>query len=306
MNKTFVLICILTTLLIVFFHKIRYDQYSSTNSGGIVQNYTTTIRNKMRFSEIDKNLVSIKQEKHLRINPTSCYNYLKKSDIYSIRKKYVSESIFNTKNYEPSEEVFGQIEDNKPWYGLKYYACAHNIKGKNAITLGDSEESRFVNTPDALVGIETGGYDYSDYETNSYCTDLRYTKILKSLKYNPYTNTIIANFKHPIGEGYFSLKGINARDFGYNYVYAEYVKKAVFYESENITNGIHYFKDFLHTGPSCGLPGGCNNGSPAQPYLDFMVKNNADVEIHLKLWRNEPKSKKDKADINYRIIMQTY
>ena len=41
-------------------------------------------------------------------------SYKTKEEILNLRKNYVNNSIFASKNYKPSEELFGQIVDGKP------------------------------------------------------------------------------------------------------------------------------------------------------------------------------------------------
>ncbi len=265
-------------------------------------------KNKPRYEKIDNNLKELTGVKQLKINPTVSFNYLNKSDIYNIRKKYVKNSIFYTQDYEPSDEVFGQITDKKPWYGLKYYNCAGNTKGLNEVIMGDSEESRFINNPNALIGLNQWAYTIDksyDYKKEELCTNTDYSKMLKNLIYKPETNTLIATFKRPKG-GTFDLEGINARDFGYNYIYASKIENVEFLEKGNISKGVYKLQDFLHTGNSCGIQGGCNNCSPHQPYLDFKVEDNTKAKINIKLWRKEPKTPFDTPDINYDIVLYTY
>ena len=52
---------------------------------------------------------------NVEINHPTPLSYKTKKEVYDLRKKYVKKSIFDIPNYEPSDEVFGGIEDNKPW-----------------------------------------------------------------------------------------------------------------------------------------------------------------------------------------------
>ena len=262
-------------------------------------------KNKTGYETVDNNLKQITGIKKLKINPTESYNYLSKEDIYKIRKRYVRDSIFYTENYEPSDIVFGQIEDKKPWYGLKYYNCATDVQGKKEVILGDSEESRYINNPDVLIGINQWVYNSKDYKKESICTDLNYSKMLKDLTYRPENNTIIATFQRP-QDGAFDLVGINARDFGYNYIFAEKIENVEFLEKANISKSVYKLQDFIRAESSCKFEDGCNNSCPRQPYLEFKVKSNRKAKINIKLWRKEPKTPFDKADINYNIVLYTY
>ncbi|MDO5438000.1 MAG: hypothetical protein Q4F80_07385 [bacterium] len=253
--------------------------------------------------EINKRLKEITAIKFIPINPVSDYNYLKKSEIYQIRKACVKDSLFASKNYKPADEVFGNIEDNKPWYGLKYYNCAANqdIRGSKDITEGDSEESRFINNPSQLVGINCGGFQTSNYKSDPICTAKIFHNIPTLSKYHPDTNTIVTSYVVKNGHSCM-LTGINARDLGYKYVYAENYKNIEFLYPENISNKIYEFKDYLHTGSSCGIEGGCTNGSPRQDELAIAYDGIEPAEINLRLWRKLPKSALTKEDINFKLL----
>ena len=88
----------------------------------------------------------------------SALSFTTKKDIYEIRKKAVANSIFATPDYQPSEAVFGQIVDYKPWVSMKM--CQYDSTGKSDIE-GPSEEGRFIENPALLVAPEYGFYGYS-------------------------------------------------------------------------------------------------------------------------------------------------
>lgn len=72
-------------------------------------------------------------------------NFRSKSEILELRRRYVARTPNLVAHpYEPSAEVFGAIEDNKPWWGL----AGQGIwgPGQNS-SLGESEESRFIANP---------------------------------------------------------------------------------------------------------------------------------------------------------------
>jgi hypothetical protein len=79
------------------------------------------------------------------------FDFKTKTEILDIRKGCVARCArLAPESYQPSEEVFGRIEDGKPWWGLlglSYYG-----NGKDSIS-GASEESRFILNPLLLVGI---------------------------------------------------------------------------------------------------------------------------------------------------------
>lgn len=251
---------------------------------------------------------NVQNDISIDVQPPMSFSYKTKQEIYNLRKNAVAKSIFKNPNYEPSGEVFGQIEDNKPWVSMN--AC---FFGNKACITGDSEESRFVLNPTILVAIE--------YVYGAYCTTGQYIPNLqaKSIKYSKSKNEIVVTYdklKHQTLDRNteYSFKGLNARDLGYKYAYIDKEKSTynlIFTDkNNNISTNIAEFQDFLHTGGSCGHEGGCNNGSPHQPMLDFenshrdgtSYQNNK--EIYIKLWKVKPNSPQDKPDIVERIIIE--
>lgn len=253
----------------------------------------------------------------LRVNPTSSYNYYSKRDIYNLRKRYVQTSLFAKENYEPNENVFGSIADNKPWLNLN--PCSKlNYNGDSHESIeGDSRLSTQINNPNALVGLNlvVSPWEY-DINTEFCNTELGHF-IPTSLNYNKKENLIIATYKVPSNYaeyraklnnttyGYpIQLSGINALDFGYNYVYALETNgiNMMYPESSNMTSDVQIFRNYIHLGGSCRYAGGCNNISPLQNNLMFYVTR-LPADITLKLWKKEPLNKNIKADFYYKIII---
>ena len=52
----------------------------------------------------------------------------------------------------------------------------------------------------------------------------------------------------------------------------------------------------------CGYPGGCNNGSPHQPETEFII-DAYPASATFKLWRQQPDSPDDPADLIYDITI---
>lgn len=248
-------------------------------------------------------------EQNIKVVQPIPLSYKSKQEIYNIRKNAVKKSIFNYDNYEPSEEVFGQIQDNKPWISMN--SCLSIDNKKSSIT-GNSEEARFILNPSALVQI--------NFPFSNWCEPDQ-TKLhlhLKDIKYQKDKNEIIVTYEKLNQEtlsnnSYFTFCGINARDLGYKYAFIDLEKSTYnlqFVNTYNISTNITEFQDFLHTGGSCGHESGCNNASPSQPMLDFenSHKQNApyeyNKEIYIKLWKNKPLSPSDKPDIVERIIIE--
>lgn len=231
-----------------------------------------------------------------------------KQEIYNLRKRAVANSIFRNSNYEPSNEVFGGIEDYKPWISMN--ACYIDNK---AVVTGPSEEARFILNPTILVAIE--------YVYGAYCKEGGYVPNLqaKSVKYSKARNEITVVYEKLPNETLsngteYSFNGINARDLGYKYAYIDKSRSTydlIFTDKDtNISTTIAQFQDFLHTGGSCRHESGCNNGSPHQPMLDFEnshAKNTPYKQnkvIYIKLWKKMPNTLQDKPDIAEKIIIE--
>lgn len=273
------------------------------------------------FAQNDKKILidnNPAEFKTLKVNLPSEYNYLSKEQIYKIRKKYVKNSIFYKDGYEPSEEVFGQIVDNKPWWGL--IACGQlNYTGDYHERIeGDSKVSIQMNNPNALVGLSLAYLPWDVEQTHSFCTSeySKYTPL--SLKYNEKDNLIIAKYDLP--EEFLNvrvnidgqskripvqLSGLNALDFGYRYVWAFDFKniKMLHQDEKTVLDEVIQFRDYVHLGGSCRYEGGCNNISPMQQELMLTITN-LPAEIDLKLWKKEPMNKFHKADFYYKIVFE--
>lgn len=244
---------------------------------------------------------------NLPINPLSEYNYKSKKEIYEIRKKHVMNSIFASTKYVPNEEIFGQIQDGKPWYGMQTFLCKNGD-----VIKGVSFRSKFINNPTALIDVSNDiAYKYSS--DTAECRDTKlWTLLVSKLSYHPKENLIIATYNadktfleknlqnwQPV----LDFDAINAKDFGYYYGYAEKYNNLAFNDRENISTEIYQFRDFIHTGQSCKVPGGCNNQSPWQKELDFYLTG-LPATITFKLWKNQPISKFAPADFYYTIIIK--
>lgn len=241
------------------------------------------------------------------VNQPVPLSYKTKAEIYNLRKNAVEKSIFKNPDYEPSDAVFGQIEDGKPWISMNN--C--DVNGQSPIDR-PSEEARFILNPTALVAIVCD-FGNRHCENNKPLMHLmpigiKYLEPKKEIivTYNKFNRYTLDNNK------YYQFNGINARDFGYKYAYIDKEKTTydlIFINGQNIGNQVVEFKNYIHTGGSCGIPGGCNNGSPNQPMLNFHNSHRWNTpykqyrEIYIKLWKNMPKSPQDEADINERIII---
>ena len=234
-----------------------------------------------------------------------------KKDVYDLRKQFISKSIFANPNYEPSDFVFGQIVDYKPW--MSVYICekpdsiGHNIEGP-------SEESRFIVNPTILVALEYPFY-LKNKQNETWCNSKETMLIPKSVSYSGAAKEITVTYKKlPVNienNSFYQFNGINARDLGYRYIYIDKSKSTYipqFTNENNPANEVEEFNNFLHLGSSCRHPEGCNNGSPRQPAFEFTYNtkdySQQNVRIYIKLWKEYPQSFNTPADINEIIVIE--
>ena len=310
-NKILITGCIIGALACLYFAFNTKDKSVITQKPEIQQNiknneFVNTTQNKnYDVAEKYKNADSV----NITVNYPVSLSYKTKKAVFDLRKRYISESIFENKDYEPSEYVFGQIEDNKPWMSI--YLCEDKDAKEHSIN-GPSEESRFILNPTVLVALE---YPFfitdSDYE---WCHSNEAIMLPKSVSYSGKNNEITVTYiSLPIviqNNSFYQFNGINAKDLGYKSFYIDKEKSTYIPEFTNTNNPlteIQEFNNFIHLGSSCKHPGGCNNGSPRQPSLEFKYKSEKytrhNESIYIKLWKERPDSPNSQADINEKIII---
>jgi hypothetical protein len=232
------------------------------------------------------------------------FDFLPKAEILSMREKKLNPyegKLIGT--YTPFSDVFGQMVDKAPWWGLKgifFYG-----PGNMAIS-GDSEEARFILNPFLLVGVQEnnalvtktapGWYENYYPKPNSLIImkDLNFHVNYDISGYNDHLRRV--NAQSELNTLYISA--YNARDMGYNFLSFE----------SNGSSNIRIAKfdipieliQFIHKGGSCGYKDGCNNMSPYQEEFKFIVEKTP-AHLKVRLWKNEPNSHLDEADANYLI-----
>lgn len=250
----------------------------------------------------------------LKINPPTEINGFSREEIYNLRKYAVVGSVFAFSGYDPSKSpVLEQIESGKPWIGLSSEGAYDN---KKFITKGVSEETRFLNNPNILIGIalttvrhcfgnEGNIADYTLPQRLIYSK--QGNKVTVIYNFTNYYNKLLNCKEAGIENQIFRLTGVNARDLGYPFAYAYNVKNIIFTQQNNIGNEITEFQDFIHVGGSCEVPGGCNNGSPRQYNLEFRLQAlPADIETYMviKLWKERPSTTAAPADTILTMIFK--
>lgn len=260
---------------------------------------------------------SVTQEQALAIPPLQNYNNETKNSLLLKRKMAVEKSVFKDilkDEYYPSEEVFGGVQDKMPWISLKNSVCIDPKLEPFHVSKGNSALSRFIENPNVLVGIMPP-YVMNINENSKNCTSVPLKFIPTKMTYDP-KNKLITSY-YPMSYSimnqtvkkngrsvplYFTLTGLNAKDLGYKFATVSHYDGVYFTNNgENISDDVVGFRDFIHVGGSCGVPGGCNNLSPYQPAHDFRFIS-IPAEITFKLWKDKPIAKLMPADFEYKII----
>lgn len=229
-------------------------------------------------------------------------SYKSKKEIFDIRKSYVKNSPFWYEGYEPSDEVFGNIEDGKPW--LSQYSCRWKDTGVRT-TEGPSSISLPIINPTALVLIYYAFIPYKCEDVPKNCKFDFYPINITYNKDKKIVRVIYRQFEHidPSKRTYYILTGINARDFGYKYAYVDLNKSTFipkFVEKKNISTEVVEFQDLIHVGGSCRVEGGCNNHSPDDPNMRIYYSKRLHLNnttLYIKLWKERPNSPEDEPDL---------
>jgi hypothetical protein len=249
-------------------------------------------------------------------------NYKTRAEIIALRKRYVAEvPALCGAAYEPSEPVFGNIEDHKPWWGL----AGRSVWGAGQRSIeGLSEESRFLSNPYLLVGCDPASANIwkKDAITKSDLDDpdFPYAWHLKSLSFWPDKKVaqavyLVSDFNHQMFVfkdklttqtivPAFNLACYNARDFGYNWIWLDEEN------SSNIENVNHPPKEpvriiqMFHCGGTCGFAGGCNNMSPMIPAIDRIKYSRLPAKAAVRLWKEKPSSVDQAPDVSFYVILE--
>ena len=235
---------------------------------------------------------------NIKINGLSNYNNVTKEQVYNFRKYYVNKTIFNDKEYVPSEEVFGGINEKNKWLGIRAFSCV----GPNTLAYQSmSKESKFINNPSILVGID---YVYFPKEYMN-CSEPDYI-MPKQLSFSKDEKTFYVTYNIPENqrERLFKLVGLNARDLGFKYGFCRKVNNITFVNrADNISKDVYEFKDAIRPDASCGVKGGCNNNVSYQEELFFNLYSSP-ATFELKLWKEKHENVFAKHDMNLTIILE--
>lgn len=219
------------------------------------------------------------------LQPMTSLNGLTKADLLERRRQMVARSPELQKmlkpDYAPDERIFGNIHDGKPWWGtlgLVYYG-----NGPKSCE-GPSRESLFINNPYLLLGF---------LEPNAYIQDPgpdvwpRPSSLSWAPGYGLATYSLADYFRQVPRDyqGKIALHSYNARDFGFSSVMLDLAtSQNVTPDGNQLGEAPQPLNEWLGPGPSCGIPGGCNN---IQPMGIPVLKVKAPARASFKLWRAE-------------------
>lgn len=316
MNRiTFIIII----LLLYFFVKVclAFSYLTPSESPAQVQEeQEELVTNSEPVSQVDSEVISFKV-----YNPEN-FNDKTKQDIYDIRKTNVGNSPLYPKNYEPSDEIFGQIVSGKPWRGKYSAPCKSDSSNTSR---GEALLSPIVNNPNALIAPFALAITSNRSLGSDYCKahdsilfsprKIEYNAARKLLEITYPIDDIVIGKNQYNEKIWLLLVALNARDAGYNYIAAKDIQGGFFYDStwdnysqtykpyDNITKIVYNFHDYIHLGTSCELPGGCNNISPRQAPMEFALSER-NAKIMLKLWRKQPASSNSTPDLYCNLIFE--
>lgn len=294
----FVILAAAIIFVFLFFRVPQQNENSSDTNNSVPKENRENLRAKPEKADMPKIITNIK------INPMMKFSGMNRDEILALRKKAVNNSVLfsSLTDYQPSPDVY-QTDDGYPWIGAHEISC-------NGLTPdigeGDSRESIGILNPELLFYIDILPFEFS--QKNITCGKEDYS-IPYKLIYDPQFNRISGYVDYySIGSKAKAFYPVyfhdaNARDLGYNFVYADNTENIKFMNEQNISNTVVQTKGFYHRGSSCGLPDGCNNYSPYEPAYGFRLTK-LPAKINLKLWKEQPSSPFQPADINYTIIFK--
>lgn len=279
--------------------------FQNIDKGELAKNFERPSQNVSEYAMNVNMTLAEKGVADIEVNLPTKLSYKSKKDILEQRKRYINK-VFNLPKYKPNEEVFGQIEDNKPWISIDAASCFWKFNMDR--DKGPSEETVFLNNPMALIGVEMPYYGYL-YSNN--CTYDNYF-MPKSITLDEKNKLITVTYdvtklfnrlSYDVKKKYiFVLNALNARDLGYQWGHATKVSNVKFKEKV-ITTSAYYFLNYIHVGMSCGINGGCNNGSPFQQELNFKITS-LPASIDMDLWKKQPETISQKSDIKIKLLFE--
>ena len=227
----------------------------------------------------------------------------RKSEIYVLRAVTANRHPdLLAKKYKPSDQVFGGIANELPWWGMigqVYYG-----PGPPSIE-GPSEESRFLTNPYMMVAADPV-YTWKKRASEATASEEGFQFVcpprrllwypMESQAYLSYSAQCASKLRYQR----INLIAYNARDLNLKYLYVSYDDSLNVTKREMPETALE-IPHYIHQGDSCGYPGGCNNMSPASPELDGLQITGFPAQIVIWLWEMEPNSIEQQPDVRYVI-----
>jgi len=249
------------------------------------------------------------------IVPPGDFNFKTRVEIFAMRKSEIMKHANLLKGaYAPSNDVFGQVVDRRPWWGT--LGEAYYGSGQNSIK-GQAVQSRYVLNPFLLAAIRaTPGLPREkiteadlarkSYPTSFPVTGLRWWPKEGKAEVTYQISSLQSQMCSLFGYSNYGINGnlglelVNARDFGLRYVY---IPPTWAYNMKigSPMRGPVKIPQYIHCGGSCGYPGGCNNMSPATAVLDDITFAKLPAHVILMMWKNAPTTGSEPADMTFTI-----
>ncbi|WP_157641875.1 hypothetical protein [Burkholderia ubonensis] len=233
-------------------------------------------------------------------NATQEFDGLTKAQVLSLRSQAVLQHPLLIKNgaYVPDSAIFGQLEDGKPWWGLEgeYVTGPENNHGPD----GASEESRFILNPFLLVAPDFYPPTALGRPGALPCepTSLVWAPKL-ALAEVTYSSACVQKNTAQV----FDLVAYNAKDLGLPYLAVNW-ERSTNLDQENRNDTPYENPQYLHRGPSCQYPGGCNNMSPRTPPIEHFRFTQPQGSMEVWLWQARPQNRHVTPDFRFRIKIE--
>lgn len=290
--------------------KRREEKYKKHLSSLVIkppkplQKLSSTAPNVLRVGSF----ADLKGIEEIPLNNTIALDFKTRDEIFAIRHEYVNQHPYLLDNkYMAFSPVFRSVGGGQPWWGLKGAFCYGPGEGS---LKGDAEATRFISNPFLLLGVDDSlpvhrkKRSFSpvyikpislfwDVENAQAMVIYDMSLFLEKWKQLPYDLRKIP----------FTLINLNARDFGYRYVYASEEKSNGILPAENshLFEKASQLKNLIMPIDNCGYLKGCNEIAPQQPELYFNVTEPLPATLHCKLWKKKPYSVEEKADFVFII-----
>jgi hypothetical protein len=254
------------------------------------------------------------------VHPPVFFNWKSRKQILDMRADQVLKNgdLLAGGTYEPNMDIFGAIEDGKPWWGLA--GSAVYGRGQRSI-IGQAEESRYVMNPFMLVGLNppAQGMWFENRLSEKELQDptFPFFWLPDSIQFDApnaretvtYNVTDFNRKVRATGKGtgmlasQFSLVAYNARDMGFNWIWLD-TGTSINVSNDNPTDSPVAISQMIHCGGTCGYPGNCNNMSPYIAEIDRCRFKALPARATVYLWRDRPGSVRQKPDFTVYIDMR--